>query len=167
MIKIKGSSSNPREVKASLVEEISGIIPKDLKSLTVGIHEDAGAHDESDESDETVAEIGAKNHFGFISSFGFHVPPRPWLDVGVLSGAKKYAKIIKQTTDQGKDLNQSLEKVAVFATAATQNYIIKLREPPNAKETIKKKGSSNPLIDTGQMMQSVTSKISGDLEGGD
>ena len=48
---------------------------------------------------------------------------------------------------------------AVFVTAATQNYIIKLREPPNSKKTIKEKGSSNPLIDTGQMMQSVTSEV--------
>lgn len=38
-------------------------------------------------------------------------------------------------------------------------YLVSLREPPNHPYTIKRKGSSNPLIDTGRLNQSITYRI--------
>ena len=151
MIKSKLKPPNTREVKAALMERIQKAIPKNPRGLTVGIHEDAGSHDESG---LTVAEIGAKNHFGFDNS-----PARPWLDVGVESGQKKYERAVKQTVKQGGSLDDALELVGVFAQSSTQLYVRNLKTPPNAPDTIARKGSSNPLIDTGQMVQSITSVV--------
>lgn len=42
-----------------------------------------------------------------------------------------------------------------LATAIKQ-YAVKLRTPPNHPFTIEQKGSSNPLVDTGRMIESIT-----------
>ncbi|BCQ68236.1 hypothetical protein PEQA60_22260 [Pseudomonas sp. Eqa60] len=57
-------------------------------------------------------------------------------------------------------MDQILEAVGVVAEAAVKVYMTELRTPPNAASTIRQKGSSNPLIDTGAMRQSVTHKVS-------
>lgn len=156
MIKAKLKPPNVREVKAALMERIQKAIPENPKGLTVGIHEDAGRHDEGR---ETVAAIGAKNHFGFTNKEGISVPARPWLDIGVQSGQKKYERAVRQTVQQGGSLDDALELVGVFAQSSTQLYVRKLKTPPNTPDTIARKGSSNPLIDTGQMVQSITSVV--------
>ncbi len=163
------------------------------KFVTVGIHEDAGAH----ESDEiTNASLGATLHFGANidhpggTSYGFaseaaaergevrflktgtgfaelgvtkphkiNIPARPWLDVGVASGNQDYIKIIADGLKRGQNPDQMLNMLGVVAVAKVQQYMTELRSPPNAPSTIKKKGSSNPLMDSGALRQSVTSKI--------
>ena len=40
-----------------------------------------------------------------------------------------------------------------------QEKITSIRTPPNAASTVEQKGSSNPLIDTGQMRQSVRYEV--------
>lgn len=48
-----------------------------------------------------------------------------------------------------------LNRIGLFMVSLIKNSIRDLQEPPNAPYTIAKKKSSNPLIDTGQMIQSV------------
>jgi hypothetical protein len=48
-----------------------------------------------------------------------------------------------------------------MAVGDIQHEITVLRHPPNAPATIRAKGSSKPLIDTGEMRQSVTYQIRG------
>ena len=50
---------------------------------------------------------------------------------------------------------QTLERLGLRAVGDIQEKIVELRDPPNAPSTIASKGSSNPLIDTGNMRQSV------------
>lgn len=52
-----------------------------------------------------------------------------------------------------------LKAGAQEAEACIKASITELHEPPNAPATIRKKGDNNPLIDTGQMRDSVTSVI--------
>ena len=87
------------------------------------------------------------------------IPARPWLSPGVQSGNDEYLKIITDAMEKQKPLSDALEKVGVVAAAKVQVYMTELKTPPNAPSTIKKKGSSNPLIDTGAMRQSVTYKV--------
>jgi hypothetical protein len=61
--------------------------------------------------------------------------------------------------DGGKSMDQILESVGVVASSAVKVYMTELKTPPNAASTIRKKGSSNPLIDTGAMRQSVTHQV--------
>jgi len=49
----------------------------------------------------------------------------------------------------------ALSEVGEWMTAKTKAKIRGLKSPPNAASTIKRKKSSNPLIDTGQMINSI------------
>ncbi len=162
-------------VKVSGVQYVKAAMEKAIKEfktdefVTIGIHEDAGEH----KGGISNAALGALLHFGgdinhpggtgFGSkSTGPHVikiPPRPWLDVGVATGEREYAKIIKESAAKGKNLSFALEKVGVVAAGKVKEYMIELKTPPNAPSTIRKKGVDNPLIETGQLMQSVTSEV--------
>jgi hypothetical protein len=54
------------------------------------------------------------------------------------------------------DVKKGLSMLGEYAKAGVQKKIDDIDFPPNAPSTIKKKGSSKPLIDTGQMRQSIT-----------
>lgn len=149
MIKTTVSGSN--EAFDALTKAINDFITDEF--VTVGIHEEAGQHSEAGISN---AQLGAVQEFGTDNG---HIPPRPWLTPGVESGNKEYLKIITDAAEKQEPLSDALAKVAVVAEAKVKIYMTNLKTPPNAASTIKKKGSSNPLIDTGELRSSVTSKV--------
>ena len=53
-------------------------------------------------------------------------------------------------------LRSSLTRLGIQAQGDIQKEIGALRSPPNSETTIRLKGSSNPLIDSGAMRQAVT-----------
>lgn len=85
------------------------------------------------------------------------IPARPWLDVGVASGSQDYIAYIAEEVGKGATMDQVVEGVGILAAVTTQQYMTDLKTPSNAASTVKKKGSDNPLIDTGAMRASVTS----------
>ena len=87
------------------------------------------------------------------------IPARPWLNPGVATGNLEYLSIIEKAAAKGEPLDMTLNKIGVTAVGLVQKYMTDLRTPPNAASTIKKKGSSNPLIDSGALRQSVSYKI--------
>lgn len=157
----------------------------DHKFVTVGIHEEAGMSSEGSITQAGLGathHFGATiNHpggvpYGYKSEndakagvvrflkkgTGFMVlgktephqikiPARPWLDVGVVAGVDKYVEAVEDV----ESIEEALEIIGIEASASVKDYIRDLRTPPNAKSTIAKKKSSNPLIDTGEMLQSV------------
>ena len=143
-------------LKITGLQQAEAALEKELKKLqggefvTVGIHESAGNHKDSQ---DTVATIGARNHFGI------GVPARPWLDRGVEAGKKDIAEAVADRVASGADSRTILNTVGVVAVGAVDQYIVDLDTPPNEPSTIAQKGSSSPLIDTGQMRQSVTYAI--------
>lgn len=96
---------------------------------------------------------------GITGPHQINIPARPWLIPGARSGNDEYLKIIETTIAKGGTAEEALGKVGVVAVAMVQKYMTDLSSPPNAPSTIKKKGSSKPLIDSGAMRQSVTFKI--------
>ena len=52
-----------------------------------------------------------------------------------------------------------LNKLGVTCVKDIQEEAVKLKNPPNAPLTIENKNSSNPLVDTGEMIRKVTYKI--------
>lgn len=54
------------------------------------------------------------------------------------------------------NLDRAMAILGEFHRGHIVTSIRDLDSPPNAPSTIRRKGSSNPLIDTGQMMQSVS-----------
>lgn len=117
----------------------------------VGIHESAG---QAKDSPMTMATLGAVQHFG-----NDDIPARRWLDTGAETGTKEYLDVIREGVEEGLTATQIMKRVGVEAEGAIRQYITDLDTPPNAPSTIRRKGSSNPLIDTGAMRQSVTSTV--------
>lgn len=117
----------------------------------VGIHESAG---QAKDSPMTMATLGAVQHFG-----NDDIPARRWLDTGAETGTKEYLDTIREGIEEGLDAKQIMARVGVEAEGAIRQYITDLDTPPNKPSTISRKGSSNPLIDTGNMRQSVTSTV--------
>ncbi|CAH9012464.1 tail completion or Neck1 protein [Vibrio phage F35 g1] len=93
---------------------------------------------------------------GVTSPHKIKIPPRPWLDVGVRSGSADYLDIIENNSD---DLDRALNMIGDIAVGKVKQYMTELQDPPNAPSTVKKKGSSNPLINNGHLRQSVTYSI--------
>ena len=125
------------------------------KAVTVGIHEDENARNDPD-SGITNAALGAVHEFG---SDAVSIPARPWLYPGVASGDVEYLKIIEQGLKDGDTLDVILQRVGVVAVSKAQQYMTELKAPANAESTVARKGSSNPLIDTGALRSSVDMKI--------
>ncbi|MFU8806541.1 MAG: hypothetical protein ACNA8W_22210 [Bradymonadaceae bacterium] len=55
--------------------------------------------------------------------------------------------------------DQVMDALGMEAVNKVQRKIDNLKEPPNAEATIKRKGSSNPLVDTGQLKQSIIHRV--------
>ncbi|MBL1311273.1 MULTISPECIES: hypothetical protein [unclassified Pseudomonas] len=97
---------------------------------------------------------------GVTQAHTINIPARPWLEPGVSSATPEVLLTIQDGMEAGQSMDQILEAVGVVAAAAVKVYMTELKTPPNAASTIRKKGSSNPLIADGHMRQSVTHKVS-------
>lgn len=163
------TAPNANELISLLKSEIKDALGDMDKFVTVGIHEDKNSRyrmnfrgirkkrlkrGRREATSMTNAEIGAANHFGTST-----IPARPWLDVGVDTGTRRYIREIEKAAANNIPLDMALERVGLIAQGMVQKYIRQLQDPPNAESTIKKKKSANPLIDTGQMRQSVSYKV--------
>lgn len=90
------------------------------------------------------------------------IPARPWLVPGVTNATEKLTQTVQDGLEDGLSLEQISEQLGAVAAGEVKKYMTDLKTPPNAKSTIRKKGSANPLIDSGAMRASVTYKVSGD-----
>jgi len=98
---------------------------------------------------------------GVTGPHQINIPARPWLAPGVESGTKEYIQTIEAGVKSGTNPDIILETIGIIAQGKVQQYMTDLQTPPNAPSTIAKKGSSNPLIDSGAMRQSVTYVVQG------
>ena len=100
-----------------------------------------------------VAAVAAWNEFGTET-----IPERPFFRRAIAEAEDGIAKVIRRGIDTEKMVvdERLAGRVGAHVQGEIQESITSLREPPNAPETIKRKGSSNPLVDTGHMLQSVT-----------
>lgn len=54
---------------------------------------------------------------------------------------------------------QHAEIVGLLLSTAIKEYAVNLREPANSSLTVQQKGSSNPLVDTGDMINGITYEV--------
>ena len=89
-----------------------------------------------------------------------HIDERPFMDNAIRGNKLKYSKLMMQAAKKlfrGEiDMTTVMSRIGLVATGDIQEEIINLRSPENSPATVKRKGSSNPLIDTGEMKNSVT-----------
>lgn len=98
-----------------------------------------------------------------VHEFGKGVPKREFIGPSLKKNRRKYIKYAGgQITSviRRKTSNSAVwEMVGTMAVADIQEYMISARFTPLAASTIARKGSSKPLIDTGQMRQSITYRV--------
>ena len=87
------------------------------------------------------------------------IPERPFMIPAGNKAANKTINITVHSIAGGMDEQQALSKAGELFVGFIQKEITNLKEPPNSPYTIEKKGSSNPLIDSGDMRKSVKWKL--------
>lgn len=141
------------------VEEVDGAY------MDIGWHDDDTKHPDSE---YTVAQIAAVHEFGSSIRFGrsggqrIIVPERSMLRSTSDEQWSKWADRSEEALDriaEGVPVLKALTAVGELCASDVKRKITTLREPPLAPATIAKKGSSNPLIDTGFMRAEVHSRI--------
>lgn len=132
--------------------KIVAFLSGEAGEISVGVHgaEGSAAHEGGGES---IAEI-AEAH-----EFGAGVPQRSflrgWFDERQGEIEKVLSAQLELSLRQGKSLDWALERVALWAQGDIQKRIAAGIMPPNSEETIRRKGSSKPLIDTGVLKASI------------
>lgn len=126
-----------------------------LKQNEVFIGYQAGHAKHTDEDGNTadMAEIAMFNELGTSTS-----PPRPFLRMTVDENKDKINQFVETQTKriaQGASAEQCMKQMGAFGVSLVQEQIGNGTFTPNAESTIKAKGSDKPLIDTGQLRQSV------------
>lgn len=129
---------------------------KNLKDNEVFVGFQSGHDTHKDEEtgrEVDMAEIAIYNELGTSTS-----PPRPFLRQSFDDNQAKIIAMCEQQTKEiakGGTAENSLKNLGVFGVGLVQEKIVSGNFTPNAPSTIKAKGSERPLIDTGQMRQSV------------
>jgi len=84
---------------------------------------------------------------------------RAWFDENVDALQATIEHLIGQVVEGKISGRVALETIGGYVATHVQAYMVDLKTPPNAPSTIRRKGSSNPLIDTGQLKDSITWKV--------
>ena len=99
-----------------------------------------------------VAAVAAWNEFGTET-----IPERPFFRRALAEAERGVSNILAKGIEPEKMVvdERLAGRVGAYVAGQVMESISALKEPPNAPETIARKGSTNPLIDTGMMRASV------------
>jgi hypothetical protein len=127
---------------------------KNVKDLTVSV----GFPQESQETNSKDSEGVSALFKATVNNFGLGIPKRPFMKLSFAKNKKEYRKLIIANFKKLDKLEyvKFLNKLGLKAQGDIKKTITSLKTPANDEQTIKQKGSSNPLINTGHMRQSVT-----------
>lgn len=121
------------------------------KEITVGLHGDVGGD---------ILSRGIYNEYGTKN-----IPERSFIRAGYDTEKNNIINDAEKLTRKVVAMEIKPQTAANLLGDATkgriQEFAIDLRDPPNAESTIKQKGSSNPLVDTGQMIGAIDYKVKG------
>jgi hypothetical protein len=123
--------------------------------VTVGVHEEEGSS--ATASGKSVAEVAE------INEFGEGPPARPaitgWADDRESKVLADLRKAREEALAAGKSVAQRADQLAQGYAGEIQARIAGGIPPPNAESTIRKKGSSTPLVDKGIFRSSIRGKV--------
>lgn len=122
----------------------------DKMQVDVGFQEGA-----TYENGISVAQVAAWNEYGTT-----RMPARPFIRTTFSRDRDKIqnylsAEVKKMIETGDIDAEATFNRIGAYSKSLVQKNIREGPWVPNAPSTIRKKGSSRPLIDTGQMRQSV------------
>ena len=108
-----------------------------------------------------VAQVALSHEFGVRDQDGrISTPERPFFRLALREAEEPLTAYLKKAIGADLVLTKPVASGAgAMLKGAIQQSIVKLRDPPNTPATIKRKGSSNPLIDTGTMRLAVSWEV--------
>lgn len=128
-----------------------------LKNLQVRIGFQRGKKMYDNETD--MCDVALFNELGTSKGTPKEVPSRPFLRQSVDDNSDKInalcKSIMKNVSNGSCTAEEAYKKAGVYIKGLVQEQIKNGEFEANKPSTIKKKGSDKPLIDTGQMRQSV------------
>jgi phage gpG-like protein len=124
------------------------------------VNHEMGPLQENAKTPLKIAEIATIHEFGAPEA---GIPERSMLRANDFKNKKKYLQVINRLTTEVfegkmKPINV-LEVVGLMVVSDVKNRIREGIEPALKPETIRRKGSSKPLIDTGQLVNSVSHQV--------
>lgn len=116
------------------------------------------------ESNVTLAMVAWWQEFGTrTKDGGEHVPERSFIRSTHDEQLRKIklikTQLVLKMLDGDMRVKEALTILGEHMKSRIQDKIITLSTPPNDPATIKRKGSSNPLVDIAQLLQSITYDI--------
>lgn len=105
------------------------------------------------------------NHYGTQGGgWGGPIPERPWIAMTLRERRQYYKDRMRRSAKRifidMLTLTTALERLGVVVRRDMRRTLIALQDPPNSPVTIEKKGSANPLVETGKMRDSHEYEIS-------
>lgn len=98
-----------------------------------------------------------------VGGFGGPIPERPFFRGAMRDNRSKYRDQMRTAARsilRGElEMSTALNRLGLGAVGDVQASIVALRDPPNAPLTVEIKGSSNPLVDSGELRQRVSHVI--------
>lgn len=92
----------------------------------------------------------------------WHAPPRPVIEPAIAKHsreiAEEYAKVVKAAADgDSAKADMCIKRTGLLAQNVCRKWFTDQENgwPPNSPKTVKKKGSANPLIDTGALRKAI------------
>ncbi len=137
-------------------------IRRELKKMNevyvkVGILSDAGTYPEN-QGNQNLADVAIANEYGTET-----IPPRPFMRQ---SFDKNQSEIVDFEEKQKSQIflgeistEKALDTLGVFFKGKIQEEFVEGKFAKNAPVTIARKGSSQPLIDTGRLRQSIDHQV--------
>ena len=122
-----------------------------LKDLEIHVGFQKG--DDSYEDGTDVVDVAAFNEFGTSNS-----PARPFMKQSWENHEEELKAMCQRAgamINNGSSAESAAASIGADAVGLIQTEIVEGTFAPNAPSTVRKKGSDRPLIDTGQMRQSV------------
>lgn len=123
-------------------------------TVDVGII-DAGMHQSGVAN---IAQIGMWNEYGTT-----RIPERSFIRSTLVNKKNEIINLqsnLLSNISSGKmSTSQALGLLGEFLAGEIKTKIVALKSPPNKPTTIKAKGRSNPLVDTGQLLNSITYEV--------
>lgn len=140
-----------KDIDPKALDRLRQRLVGDNRVVNVGVPEG-----KREEDGTPVAMIAAVHEFGSPSQ---GIPERPFLRVAVQRNRQKYVRLnrinlVKMLRGQAT-AEQALGQLGEMAKGDVQTEIRSGVFTPLKEATKKRKGSSRPLIDTGQMVQSI------------
>lgn len=133
------------------------------KRVKVGVLEETGGNANHPNSNISFIELAAVHEFGSEKA---GIPERSFIRStserpDVIAGYKALAAVETAAVVRGKSVETALNVLGEYLADETRNTITsgKTSGPPLKQETIDRKGSSTPLLDTGALADAISHTI--------